>query len=104
VDAISHEFFGQAPMDTKHFSNMFMSYILYNLSLLDQFKCEMQKLIYKIVDSFNIAYLKHYLATTPGYLPNLVQEYMMDHKLHIESQSLDSLHDIIVRTIQSQCI
>ena len=91
-------------MDTEHYASLFMSQRIYNLALLDKFKCEMHKLLYKAVDSSNIAYIQHYLDAMLGHIPELVKEYMLDHKLQVDSQSLASLDDIIVRTIQRQCV
>ena len=81
-----------------------MSQRIYNLALLDKFKCEMHKLLYKVVDSSNIAYIHHYLAAMLGHIPKLVKEYMLDHKLQVDSQPLTSFDDIIVRIIQKQCV
>jgi hypothetical protein len=81
-----------------------MSQRIYNLSLLDKFKCEMHKLLYKEVESSNTTYIHHYLDAMLGHIPELVKEYMLDHNLQVDSQSLSSLDDIIVRTIQRQCV
>jgi hypothetical protein len=57
VEVFNHEFFGKSPIYTKQYASLFMSQRLCDLYMLESFKCEMQKLLYKNVDSSNIDYL-----------------------------------------------
>jgi len=50
-----------------------MSQRLCNLDLLLEYYCTMQNLYYKIPGHHNVAYLKHYIASMPGKIPELVQ-------------------------------
>lgn len=45
--AVVNEFHGPTTLDTKHYSTLFMVQRLCDLGQLENFKCDMQKILYK---------------------------------------------------------
>jgi len=90
--ALVNEFLGVAPPDAKHHAQLFMSQRLCNLDLLRDYYYTMQIMLYKIANHQNIAYLRHYIASMPEKVPELVNRYLAMNKIQLESLSFVALH------------
>jgi hypothetical protein len=83
---------------------MFMSQRLCHLKQLPEYYCTMQSLLYKVPDPRNSAYLRKYLSSMPGKVPELVRTRLEDLDIEIEDLSLAGLQEQIVTALQKECI
>ncbi len=63
----------------------------------------MQKLLYQASDPHNVAYLRYYIQSMPGKIPDLINQYIADHKVNLEGQSFAAIHQLIVTILQKEC-
>jgi hypothetical protein len=64
----------------------------------------MQTLLYKVPDPNNTAYLRKYLSSLPGKVPDLVRERLRRFDIDIEDLSLAGLQEQIVTALQKECM
>jgi hypothetical protein len=64
----------------------------------------MQDLLYKSPDPDNVAYLRKYLSTMPGKVPDLVRDRLEELNIDITQLSLAGLHEHIVMALQKECL
>ena len=81
-----------------------MSARLCDLSQAESYFCYMQKLLIQFGKANDPAYLKHYLRSFPGHVPDAVEKYMKDKNINFRSLSLAQLHNHIVETWQEHCL
>lgn len=94
--ALAHEFIGILPTDNDHYEQMFMTQRLCSIDLLSEYYCTMQKIYDNIPDHQNIAYLRHYITSIPGRIPELVHQRLTSQSISIDTLSLASLHHHIL--------
>ena len=75
-DALIHEFVGQVLVDYAHHSQLFLSQRLCNIDYLHEYYCVMQKLLYQAIDPHNVSYPRYYIASMPGKIPDLLDQYI----------------------------
>ena len=75
-----------------------MSARLCDLSQSEQYFCYMQQLLISSGKSGDLAYLKHYLRSFPGHVPDAVEQYMKDKQINYRGLSLAQLHNYILET------
>ena len=90
--------------DADHLASLFMSTRLCNLSQVDEYFCYMQKLLIRAGKASDPAYLKHYLRSFPGHVPDAVEKYMKDKNLNYQNFSIAQLHHHIKETWQEHCM
>ena len=74
LKALGKQFHGDDQIDdTEHLSSLFMSARLCNLSQAEAYFCYMQKLLIQSGKATDPAYLKHYLRSFPGHVPDAVE-------------------------------
>ena len=95
-DALKHEFVGIVPENYDHHSQLFLSQRLCNIDYLQEHLCTMQKLLYQVNDPHNVAYLRYYIASMPGNIPDLINQYINEHKIKIENSSFADVQQLIV--------
>jgi hypothetical protein len=96
IKAVVHEFYGDIRVNMSHYADMFMSQRLCHLNQLQKYFCTMQALLYKVPDPRNSAYLRKYLSSMPGKVPELVRTRLEDLEIDIEDLSLAGLQEQIV--------
>ena len=64
----------------------------------------MQKLLISSGKSGDPTYLKHYLRSFSGHVPDVVEQYMKDKHINYRSLSLAQLHSYILDTWQEHCL
>ena len=102
-DALIHEFVGQVPLDSAHHSQLFPSQRLCNIDYLHEYYCVMQKLLYQATYPHNVAYLRYYIASMPGKIPDLLDQYIQSNNIQIESLSFAALQQLIITLLQKEC-
>ena len=60
----------------------------------------MQQLLISSGKSGDPAYLKHYIRSFPGHVPDAVEQYMKDKNINYRGLSLAQLHSYILETWQ----
>ena len=95
-DALKYEFVGFVPEDSVHHGQLFLSQRLCNIDYLHDYYCVMQKLLYQAADPHNVAYLRHYIASMLGRIPNLINQYIETNKITIENSSFAAVHQMMV--------
>ena len=98
-DALKHEFVGVVPEDSHHHSQLFFSQRLCDIDYLQQYYCTMQKILYQANDPHNVAYLRYYIASMPGKIPDLINQYISDEKINVENCSFAGIHQLIVSVL-----
>ena len=89
LKALGKEFYGSEEReDSKHIASLFMSARLCDLAQSEQYFCYMQQLLISSGKSGDPTYLKHYLRSFPGHVPNAVEQYMKDKKINYRYLSL----------------
>ena len=63
----------------------------------------MQSLLYKTTDPHNVAYLRYYVASMHGKIPEFIESYFKKNNIQIENMSFASLHQHIVTILQKEC-
>ena len=102
---LGKEFYGSDEReDSEHLASLFMSACLCDLSQSEQYFCYMQKLLISSGKSKDPAYLKHYLRSFPGHVPDTVEQYMKDKQINYRGLSLAQLHSYILETWQEHCL
>ena len=64
----------------------------------------MQNLLISAGKADDLAYLKHYLRSFPGHVPDAVEKYMKDKNINYRNLSLAQLHGHILETWQEHCM
>ena len=64
----------------------------------------MQDLLYRCLDPHNVAYLKKYLSSMPGKIPEMVREILEQLDVDIEDLPLAYLHENIIISLQKECL
>jgi len=59
----------------------------------------MQDLLYRASDPDNVAYLRKYLSSMPGKIPDLVRELLETLNIDLEELSLEGVHENIFTTL-----
>lgn len=101
--ALSHKFLGVISSDNNHFAQMFMSQRLCSLDLISEYYYTMQNLYYKIPGHLNTAYLRHYIASMPGKILELVHQSLLAQDISIDTLSLATLHHHILTILKNEC-
>lgn len=70
---------------------------------MHDYYCVMQKLLYQAADPHNVAYLRYYIASMPGKIPDLINQYIEANKKTIENYSFAAVHQMIVSILQKEC-
>ena len=79
LKALGKEIYGlDEREDYEHLASLFMSTQLCNLAQSEEYFCYMQQLLSSSGKSGDLAYLKHYLRSFLGHVPNVVEQYMKD--------------------------
>ena len=81
-----------------------MSARLCNLSQAEAYFCYMQKLLIQSGKATDPAYLKHYLRSFPGHVPDAVEQYLNDKNIDYKDISIAQLHHHILETWQEHCL
>ena len=103
--ALGKEFHGADDHDDfEHLASLFMSTRLCNLSQSGEYFCYMQRLLISSRKLSDPAYLKHYIRSFPGHVPNAMEQFMKDKKINYKSLSLTQLHGYILETWQEHCL
>jgi len=102
-DALKHEFVGCVPEYSAHHAQLFLSQKPCDIDYLQEYFCTMQKLFYQAPDSHNVAYLRYYIASMPGKIPDLINQYIETNKINIENWSFVAIHQMIVSILQKEC-
>jgi hypothetical protein len=104
IKAVVHEFYGDIRVNSSHYADMFMSQKLCHIKQLPEYFCTMQSLLYKVPDPRNSAYLRKYLSSMPGKVPELVR----DKTRRLRNRHRRSFSCRIARTnchcLQKECI
>ena len=90
--------------DADHLQSIYMFARLCDLSLADEYFCYMQKLLIRAGKASDPTYLKHYLRSFPGHVPDAVEKYMKDKNLNYQNLSIAQLHHHIKETWQEHCL
>ena len=64
----------------------------------------MQKLLISARKANDLAYLKHYLRSFPGHVPDAVEKFMKDKGYSYQDLSIAQLHQYIMDTWQEHCL
>ena len=64
----------------------------------------MQKLLISSGNADKPAYLKHYLRSSLGHVPDVVEQHLKDKNIPLEGLSLAQLHGFIMETWQEHCL
>ena len=91
-DALKHGFVGVVPEDSVHHAQLFLAQRLCNIDHLHDYYCVMQKLLYQAPDPHNVAYLRYYITSMPGRIPDLINQYIETNKVNIENSSFATVH------------
>lgn len=102
-NALKHEFVGVVLEDSVHHGQLFLFQRLCNIDYLHGYYCVMQKLIYQAADPHNVAYFRYYIASMPGRIPYLINQYIEANKIKIENSSFSAVHQMIVSILQKEC-
>jgi hypothetical protein len=97
---VVHEFYGDLQINLSHYVDLFMSQKLCHIKKLPEYFCTMQTLLNKVPDPRNSAYLRKYLSSMPGKVPDLVRDRLEDLDIDIEDLSLAGLQEQIVTALQ----
>ena len=81
-----------------------MSGRLCDLSKSEDYFCYMQNLLVSLGKSSELAYLKHYLRSFLGHVPDAVEQFLKDKHIDIRGMSLAQLHAYILHTWQEHCL
>ena len=81
-----------------------MSPRLCDLSRSEEYFCYMQNLLVSSGKSSEVAYLKHYLRSFPGHVPDVVEQFLKDKRITLHGMSLAQLHAYILETWQEHCL
>ena len=81
-----------------------MSSRIYDLNKSEEYFCYMKKLLISSGNADKLAYLKHYLRSFLGHVPNAVEQHLKDKKIPLASLSLAQLHGFIMETWQEHCL
>ena len=83
LKASGKEFYGSKEReDSEHLASLFMSARLCDLAQSEQYFCYMQQLLISSGKSGDPAYLKHYLRSFLGHVPDAVEQYMKDKNIN----------------------
>ena len=105
LKALTREFYGDdLDIEPEHYASLFMTARLCNLSQHQQYFCYMQKLLIYAGKANDSAYLKHYLRSFPGHVPDAVEKFMKDRKITYQGLSIAQLHAYIMETWQEHCL
>ena len=88
----------------EHFASFFMFARICDLSKSEQYFCYMQNLLISSSKSGDHAYLKHYLKSFMGHVPNAVEQFLKDKHINLRGLSLAQLHAYIMETWQEHCL
>ena len=89
LQALGSQFHGADDHDdSDHLDSLYMSARLCDLSQAESYFCYMQKLLIQSGKANDPAYLKHYLRSFPGHVPDAVEKYMKDKNINIRGLSL----------------
>ena len=99
LKALGKKFHGEDEMDERdHYASLFMTARLCNLAQVEEYFCYMQKLLIRAGKANDPAYLKHYLCSFPGHIPDAVEKYIKDKNIPLQTLSLTQLHFHIKET------
>ena len=75
-----------------------MSARIYDLNKSEEYFCYMQKLLISFGNADKPAYLKHYLRSFPGHLPDAIEHHPKNKNIPFSGLSLSQLHGFIMET------
>ena len=105
LKALGKEFYGSEEReDSEHLASLFMSARLCDLAQSEQYFCHMQQLLISFGKLGDPSYFKNYLRSFPGHVPDAVEQYMKNKKIHYRGLSLAQLHNYILETWQEHCL
>ena len=97
--ALSKQFHGGDDQDdSDNLASLYMSARLCNLSKAEEYLFYMQIFLISSGKENDPAYLKHYLRSFPGHVPDAVEQYMKDKNINYRNLSLAQLHSHILET------
>ena len=93
-------------MKTISILRIYLSARIYDLNKSEEYLCCMQKLLITSGNVDKPAYLKHYLRSFPGHVPDVVEQHLKDKNKNIPLAgfSLAQLHGFITETWQEHCL
>ena len=102
LTALGKEFYGpDENEDYEHLASLFMSTRICELNKSEEYFCYIQKLLISFGNADNPAYLKHYLRSFLGYVPDAVEQHLKDKNIPLSGFSLAQLHGLIMETWQN---
>ena len=88
LKALGKEFYGPNEReDYEHLASLFMSARLCNLAHSEEYFCYMQQLLISSGKSGDPTYLKHYIRSFPGHVPDAMEQYMKDKNINYRGLS-----------------
>ena len=83
LKALGKEFYGPDEReDYEHLASLFMPARLCNLAQSEEYFYYMQQLLISSRKSGDPPYLKHYIRSFPGHVPDAVEQYMKDKNIN----------------------
>lgn len=105
LTALAKEFYGpNENEDYEHLASLFMSAKICDLNKSEEYFCYMQKLLISSGNVDKPAYLKHYLGSFPGHIPDAVEQHLKEKSIPLSGLSLSQLHRSIMETWQEHCL
>ena len=102
LTTLGKEFYGHDENeDYEHLASLFMSSRICDLNKSEEYFCYMQKLLISFGNVDKPVYLKHYLRSFPGHVPDVVEQHIKDKSISLSCLSLAQLHGFIMVTWQS---
>jgi hypothetical protein len=105
LKALGNQFYGsKVSLDVDHLSSLFMTQRLGNMALHKDYFCYMQKLIIQSGSMNNPAYIKYYIRSFLGALPDAIKKYLIDKNINLEGMYDAMVDKHIKRVIQEHCL
>ena len=105
LQALGREFHGADDHDeSDHMDSLYISARLCDLSQAEAYFYYMQRLLIYLGKAGDPAYIKHYLRSFLGHVPDAVEKYMKDKNINYKGLSLAQLHNHILETWQEHCL
>ena len=105
LTALGKEFYGlDENEDYEQLASLFMSARICDLNKSEEYFCYMQKLLISFGNADKPAYLKHYLRSFLGHVPDAAEQHLKDKNIPLAGLSLAQLHGFIMETWQEHCL
>jgi len=105
LQALSTQFYCSADhQDLEHLASIYMSQRLCDISMHEKYFCDIQRLLIESGHADDPSYLKYYLRSFPGAIPDSVEQFFKDKQLKLQGMSLAQLHAFIIQVWQEHCL